>query len=252
MKKNIENLVDDLKKAAEEVKVEEKVKDGVEKVEEKVVEKEKAITEEQQVEEAKKEKESSIEVKVESSTDVAGNVVDEKQQKEADQIETEANTKVPITEDDGDKSIDIIFYGATFSPYKSNLQCEFSEDLFIYRDQKFETQNDDEWGYVNRDNIYNDRGFEDDEFGYQNANFVGNDNYGYGNVRNDGYENNRQPRNNNQWNRNDGFYNNNNNNNINPNRIPRFVGGGNQRGNQGGNRKGDRGGERRDNRRPVD
>ncbi|XP_021985466.1 putative uncharacterized protein DDB_G0284715 [Helianthus annuus] len=96
-------------------------------------------------------------------------------------------------------------------------------------------------GYVNRDNIYNDRGFEDDEFGYQNANFVGNNNYGYGNVRNDGYENYRQPRNNNQRNRNDGFYNNNNNNNINPNRIPRFVGGGNQRGNQGGNRRGDRG-----------
>ncbi|XP_035841360.1 DNA ligase 1-like [Helianthus annuus] len=98
MKKNIENLVDDLKKAVEEVKVEEKVKDGVEKVEEKVVEKEKVVTEEQQVEEAKKEKEISIEVKVESSTDVAGNVVDEKQQKEADQTEIEANTKVPITE----------------------------------------------------------------------------------------------------------------------------------------------------------
>ncbi|KAJ0752909.1 hypothetical protein HanPI659440_Chr09g0329781 [Helianthus annuus] len=29
---------------------------------------------------------------------------------------------------DGDKSIDIIFYGAVFSPYKSNLQCDFSED----------------------------------------------------------------------------------------------------------------------------
>ncbi|XP_035830826.1 synaptonemal complex protein 1-like [Helianthus annuus] len=103
MKKNIENLVDDLKKAAEEVKVEEKVKDGVEKVEEKVVEKEKAVTEEQQVEEAKKEKESSIELKVESSTNVAGNVVDEKQQKEADQTETEANTKVPITEESYEK-----------------------------------------------------------------------------------------------------------------------------------------------------
>ncbi|XP_022024758.1 stress response protein nst1-like [Helianthus annuus] len=97
MKKNIENLVDDLKKAAEEVKVEEKMKDGVEKAKEKVVEKE-AVTEKQQVEEVKKEKESSIEVKVESSTDVAGNVVDEKQQKEADQTKTEANTKVPITE----------------------------------------------------------------------------------------------------------------------------------------------------------
>ncbi|XP_022024215.1 uncharacterized protein LOC110924521 [Helianthus annuus] len=104
MKKNIENLVEDLKKAAEEVKVE-KVKEEdlkvveTEKVEEKekVVEKE-AVIEEQQVEEVKKEKENSIEVKVESSTDVAGDVGDEKQQKEADQTETEANTKVPITE----------------------------------------------------------------------------------------------------------------------------------------------------------
>ncbi|XP_021986179.1 GATA zinc finger domain-containing protein 14-like [Helianthus annuus] len=60
---------------------------------------------------------------------------------------------------------------------------------------------------------------------------------------NDGYGNNRNPRNNNQRNQNDGFYNNNNNN-VSPNRIPLFVGGGNQGGN--------RGGDRRDNRRPVD
>ncbi|KAJ0838796.1 hypothetical protein HanPSC8_Chr14g0599051 [Helianthus annuus] len=36
---------------------------------------------------------------------------------------------------DGVKSVDIICYGAMFSPYKSNLQREFSEE---YR--KFETQ----------------------------------------------------------------------------------------------------------------
>ncbi|XP_021980414.1 probable serine/threonine-protein kinase clkA [Helianthus annuus] len=129
-----------------------------------------------------------------------------------------------------------------------SIHSEYSNDGGNYN----EPVDDDEWGYENRDNIYNDRGFEDDEFGYQNANFVGNDNYGYGNVRNDGYENNRQPRNNIQRNQNDGFYSNNNNNNVNPNRIPHFVGGGNQRGNQGGNRRGDRGGDRRDNRRPVD
>ncbi|KAJ0602608.1 hypothetical protein HanIR_Chr03g0141641 [Helianthus annuus] len=39
------------------------------------------------------------------------------------------------SKDDSDKIIDIISYGAMFSPYKFNLQCEFSED-----DQKFETQ----------------------------------------------------------------------------------------------------------------
>ncbi|KAJ0857322.1 hypothetical protein HanRHA438_Chr13g0588751 [Helianthus annuus] len=36
---------------------------------------------------------------------------------------------------DGDKSVDIISYGAMFSSYKSNLQREFSKD-----DRKFETQ----------------------------------------------------------------------------------------------------------------
>ncbi|MFS7928033.1 hypothetical protein Hanom_Chr04g00316171 [Helianthus anomalus] len=35
------------------------------------------------------------------------------------------------SKDDGDKSIHIIFYGAMFSPYKSNLQCEFSEDVIL-------------------------------------------------------------------------------------------------------------------------
>ncbi|MFS7929824.1 hypothetical protein Hanom_Chr04g00336961 [Helianthus anomalus] len=39
------------------------------------------------------------------------------------------------SKDDGEKSVDIICYGATFSPYKSDLQREFSED-----NQKFETQ----------------------------------------------------------------------------------------------------------------
>ncbi|MFS8029900.1 hypothetical protein Hanom_Chr17g01527751 [Helianthus anomalus] len=32
------------------------------------------------------------------------------------------------SKDDDDKSVDIIFSGAMFSTYKSNLQCEFSED----------------------------------------------------------------------------------------------------------------------------
>ncbi|XP_021991834.1 probable cyclin-dependent serine/threonine-protein kinase DDB_G0292550 [Helianthus annuus] len=127
-------------------------------------------------------------------------------------------------------------------PEHVNVHTEYSDDVGNYDDRV----DDEDWGYVSRGNVDNARGFEDEEFGYQNANFVGNDDYGYGNVRNDGYGNNRQPRNNNQRNRNDGFYNNN----VNPNRIPRFVGGGNQRGNQGGNRRGDRGGDRRDNRRP--
>ncbi|XP_022001519.1 uncharacterized protein DDB_G0280315-like [Helianthus annuus] len=88
-----------------------------------------------------------------------------------------------------------------------SIHLEYSDDRGNYDDRV----DDDGWGYVNRGNVYNAIGFDDDEFGYQNANFVGNDNYGYGNVRNDGYGNNRNPRNNNQRNQNDGFYNNNNN-----------------------------------------
>ncbi|XP_022013807.1 translation initiation factor IF-2-like [Helianthus annuus] len=117
MKKNIENLVDDLKKVAKEVKVEEvKIleKDAAEeeqkkeedekvaeqeKLEEKVVEKEKAVIEEQQVEEVTKKMESSVEVRVERSADVVGDAGNgEEKKSEADQKQTEANTEVPITE----------------------------------------------------------------------------------------------------------------------------------------------------------
>ncbi|XP_022041121.1 putative uncharacterized protein DDB_G0279653 [Helianthus annuus] len=125
------------------------------------------------------------------------------------------------------------------SPEHVSVHTENSDDGGYYDDR---ANDDEDWGYVNRGNIYNARGFEDDEFGYQNANFVGNDDYGYGNVRNDGYGNNRQPRNNNPRNRDDGYYNNNNN--ANRNRIPQFVG--------GGNKGGDRRGDQRDNQRPVD
>ncbi|KAJ0797864.1 hypothetical protein HanPI659440_Chr04g0178571 [Helianthus annuus] len=47
-----------------------------------------------------------------------------------------ANLNNPVVEqaskDDGDKNVDIISYGAMFTPYKFNLQHEFSEE-----DQKF-------------------------------------------------------------------------------------------------------------------
>ncbi|XP_035843410.1 probable serine/threonine-protein kinase clkA [Helianthus annuus] len=128
------------------------------------------------------------------------------------------------------------------SPEHVSVHTKNSDDGGYYDDR---ANDDEDWGYVNQGNFYNARGYEDEEFGYQNANYVGNDDYGYGNRRNDGYENNRQPRNNNQRNRNDGFYNNNNN--VNPNWIPRFLGGGNQRGNQGRNQGGDIRGDRRDN-----
>ncbi|KAM0026860.1 hypothetical protein Hdeb2414_s0020g00562961 [Helianthus debilis subsp. tardiflorus] len=40
------------------------------------------------------------------------------------------NNTFVLLQDDGDKSIHIISYGAMFSLYKSNLQCEFSGDSF--------------------------------------------------------------------------------------------------------------------------
>ncbi|XP_021974511.1 uncharacterized protein LOC110869576 [Helianthus annuus] len=96
MKKSVDEMVNDLKKVAEEVKVEEvKVIENEkiveeEKVEERVVEQE-AVTEEQQVEEVEEKLESSGEVKSDAG---AG---DEKK-KDADQSEVAVNTEVPITE----------------------------------------------------------------------------------------------------------------------------------------------------------
>ncbi|XP_035845928.1 uncharacterized protein PF11_0207-like [Helianthus annuus] len=91
MKKNVENLVDDLKKVAKEKKVDEK-----EKVKEEVVKE--AVTEEQQVgEEVMKKKEEVEEVKMESLVEVNSDAGDEKKD-DADQTETANNTEVPITE----------------------------------------------------------------------------------------------------------------------------------------------------------
>ncbi|XP_021985574.1 uncharacterized protein LOC110881698 [Helianthus annuus] len=114
MKKNIENLVDDLKKVAEEVKVEEVkifAKDTAEEEQkkeedEKVAEIEKAVTVEQQVEGDKKKMENSVEVKVESSADVVGDVgTGEEEKSEDDQKQKEANTEVPITEIKSDSEV---------------------------------------------------------------------------------------------------------------------------------------------------
>ncbi|XP_035841293.1 golgin subfamily A member 6-like protein 6 [Helianthus annuus] len=114
MKKNVEKLVDDLKKMAKEVKIEAvKVKD--EKIEEekviKEVVEEKAVTEEQQVgqeEMMKKEEEEEEEVKKESL--VAGDdgdeaVGEEENKKDADQTETTNNTEVTITEVKSDSEV---------------------------------------------------------------------------------------------------------------------------------------------------
>ncbi|XP_035838872.1 ring-infected erythrocyte surface antigen-like [Helianthus annuus] len=105
MKKSVDEMVNDLKNVAEEVKVEEvKVVENEkiaeeENVEEKVVEKE-AVTEEQHVEEAEENLESSGEVKSDAG---AG---DEKK-KDADQLEVAVNTEVPITEVNSDSETQI-------------------------------------------------------------------------------------------------------------------------------------------------
>ena len=87
------------------------------------------------------------------------------------------------------------------SPEHVSIHTENSDDGGYYDDR---ANDDEDWGYLNRGNVYNARRYDDEEFGYQNANYVGEDDYGYGGGRNDGYGNNRQPQNNNQRNRNDG------------------------------------------------
>ncbi|XP_021975315.1 DNA ligase 1-like [Helianthus annuus] len=95
MKKNVECMVEELKKVAEEVKKkEEKVEETVVVNEEVVKE---AATEEEQFDEMKK-KEEKEEVKIERlNADVGVDAGDEKKS-EADQKQTEANTEVPIIE----------------------------------------------------------------------------------------------------------------------------------------------------------
>ncbi|KAJ0581915.1 hypothetical protein HanHA300_Chr04g0146531 [Helianthus annuus] len=70
---------------------------------------------------------------------VAKNQVCEIENSEIQSHDEHANLNNPFVEqaskDYGDKSVDIISYGAMFSPYKSNLQREFSEE-----NRKFETQ----------------------------------------------------------------------------------------------------------------
>ncbi|XP_035842151.1 protein MNN4-like [Helianthus annuus] len=95
MKKNVECMVEELKKVAEEVKEKEEEVEETVVVNEEVVKE--AATEEQQFDEMKK-KEEKEEVKIERlNADVGVDAGDEKKS-EADQKQTETNTEVPITE----------------------------------------------------------------------------------------------------------------------------------------------------------
>ncbi|XP_021979239.1 U1 small nuclear ribonucleoprotein 70 kDa-like [Helianthus annuus] len=69
------------------------------------------------------------------------------------------------------------------SPKHVSVHTENSDDGGYYDDR---VDDDEDWGYINRGNDYRARGYEDEEFGYQNANYVGDDDYGRGNRRNDG------------------------------------------------------------------
>ncbi|MFS8016373.1 hypothetical protein Hanom_Chr15g01367861 [Helianthus anomalus] len=91
MKKNVESLVDDLKKVAEEEKV------GGEKEEETVGEE--AVTEKQQNEDDLKKKEEA-DVKLERLVEVddGAGVGEEQQKKEADQTQTAEKAEVPMNE----------------------------------------------------------------------------------------------------------------------------------------------------------
>ncbi|XP_022023980.1 putative uncharacterized protein DDB_G0274435 [Helianthus annuus] len=69
------------------------------------------------------------------------------------------------------------------SPEHVSVHTENSNDGGYYDDR---VDDDEDWGYINRGNNYRARGYEDEQFGYQNANYVGEDDYGYRNKRNDG------------------------------------------------------------------
>ncbi|KAJ0584010.1 putative transcription factor interactor and regulator CCHC(Zn) family [Helianthus annuus] len=101
MKKNVDEMVNDLKKVAEDVKVE-AVKVEVVKIEEEVVE-EKVVTEKQLVdEEIMKKKEEKGSLNVDSVGDEGAN--DEKKE-ELKQTDAAENTEVPITEVNYDSEI---------------------------------------------------------------------------------------------------------------------------------------------------
>ncbi|MFS7945955.1 hypothetical protein Hanom_Chr06g00530341 [Helianthus anomalus] len=109
MKKNVENLVDELKKVAEEKKVDEEKKASEEIVKEEDVEEKEVVTKEQQVGEEEMKKKEVEEGKMESSfkvgdTDVVG-VGEDQKKEEADQIEIAEKAEVPINEVKTDSEI---------------------------------------------------------------------------------------------------------------------------------------------------
>ncbi|KAM0049687.1 hypothetical protein Hdeb2414_s0008g00288841 [Helianthus debilis subsp. tardiflorus] len=65
-----------------------------------------------------------------------------------------------IRSDDGDNSVEIISYGAMFSPYKSKLQRQFSEEDWKYENQKKRSKRLSEWKWVEVINLDDS---EDDE-----------------------------------------------------------------------------------------
>ncbi|KAJ0699558.1 hypothetical protein HanOQP8_Chr10g0357191 [Helianthus annuus] len=64
------------------------------------------------------------------------------------------------SKDDGDNSVEIISYGATFSPYKSKLQRQFSEEDRKYENQKKRSKRLSKWKWVEVINLDDS---EDDE-----------------------------------------------------------------------------------------
>ncbi|KAJ0481918.1 hypothetical protein HanIR_Chr13g0648161 [Helianthus annuus] len=62
--------------------------------------------------------------------------------------------------DDGDNSVEIISYGAMFSPYKSKFQRQFSKEDRKYENQKKRSKRLSEWKWVEVINLDDS---EDDE-----------------------------------------------------------------------------------------
>ncbi|KAJ0800683.1 hypothetical protein HanPI659440_Chr03g0106271 [Helianthus annuus] len=135
MKKNVDELVNDFKKVAEEVKEKEEKIEEIVVVNEEVV-KEAVIEKHQVVEEEMKKKEEEV-VKNESlevAGDVGGEADVEKQKKNDDQTETAVNTEVPINEVNSDSEI----LNETVEQCK---KCMETCSACTEKDEKFRTRN---------------------------------------------------------------------------------------------------------------
>ncbi|KAF5782130.1 hypothetical protein HanRHA438_Chr11g0504601 [Helianthus annuus] len=80
---------------------------------------------------------------------------------EGERVDLNNPVAAPASKDDGDKSVEIISYGHMFSPYKSHLQREFSEEDRTFEAQRKRYKRLSEWKWSQVINL--DDSKEDDK-----------------------------------------------------------------------------------------